>query len=127
MLAGQRAGLVNQLAPERITEAGLDVLGTPRDERLTDAVTTVNHFAYGAAGGALYAVLTSRLRRRGVVPGMLFGLALFTASYEGWVPAVGILPPIHEAGWGRAVQLLVAHLLYGATLGAVVKLDAPPD
>jgi hypothetical protein len=53
MLAGQRAGLVNQLTPERITEAGLDVLGTPRDERLTDAVTTVNHFAYGAAGGAL--------------------------------------------------------------------------
>ena len=120
MLAGQRAGLVDKLAPERITEAVLDTVGVPRSESAENVATTANHFAYGAAGGALYAVVTRRAGGAGPLSGVLFGLALFAASYEGWVPAFRIMPPVHQAGARRTTQLAVAHVVYGAPLGALV-------
>jgi len=39
-------------------------------------------------------------------------------SYQGWVPALGLLPPAHRDRPGRPATMLIAHWVYGATLGA---------
>jgi hypothetical protein len=38
-------------------------------------------------------------------------------SYEGWVPAAGIMPPAHRDRPSRSATMVVAHAVYGAVLG----------
>jgi hypothetical protein len=78
------------------------------------------HLAFGGAAGALYGLIRSRIRRLpGPVLGAGFGLAVWTISYAGWIPAAGILPPPHEDRPGRPIVMVGAHLVYGGVLGAL--------
>ena len=61
MLAARRVGLVGKLAPEPITEAGLDAAGVAGNERAEDAASTAAHLAYGAANGVLFVLVSHRL------------------------------------------------------------------
>ncbi|WP_413249430.1 hypothetical protein [Sinomonas flava] len=68
------------------------------------------------AGGALYAcAVPGRLQEPGT--GTAFGALVWLASYEGWLPALGIFPPAHEDRPSRSVSIFLAHLVYGWTLG----------
>jgi uncharacterized membrane protein YagU involved in acid resistance len=82
--------------------------------------TTISHFAYGAASGALYASVAHRLPLSPAVGGALFGLALWTGSYLGWLPAAGILRPATEHPARRNALMVVAHIVWGAVTGVVV-------
>lgn len=53
--------------------------------------------------------------------GAAFGLAVWAAGYEGWVPAMGVLPPAHRDKRSRALTMLAAHLVYGAVLGVASR------
>ena len=57
-----------------------------------------------------------------VPAGILFGTAVWLVSYQGWVPALGIMAPPSRDRPGRPQAMLAAHLLYGAVLGVVVGL-----
>jgi hypothetical protein len=76
------------------------------------------HLGYGALAGALY---TAATRRVSVGSGLFFGFAL-------WGLAVAVYAPVLGLGFlasrepALTVLILPAHLLYGATLGAL----APP-
>lgn len=105
-------GLMGQKPPEKIVRTLFPTLPEPGKETLAWA----SHAGYGAAGGALYTALLPP-RAHGPVSGTLFGLAVWAAGYEGWLPAFGILPPAHRDRTGRAVSVFVAHLVYGWTLG----------
>jgi hypothetical protein len=80
----------------------------------------VLHFGYGGAAGAAYAAV-ARPETRGVLTGSLFGLAVWAGGYEGWVPMIGALPPAHRDRRGRALTILLAHVVYGGALGAVAR------
>jgi hypothetical protein len=85
-------------------------------------VTTLIHFAYGAAAGALFSFLA---RPMSVGRGIAFGLSLwifmqvfFVPAFFGWI----------EFGLARgepwsALFALVLHVVYGAVLGAVGGRD----
>lgn len=49
--------------------------------------------------------------------GIVFGLSVWAASYEGWLPVANVLPPAHRDKPGRASSIIAAHIVYGITLG----------
>jgi hypothetical protein len=92
----------------------------PMSPAATATATAVSHVAYGVGAGAVYGFLGGHRRQPAVVAllsGVGFGLAVWAASYEGWVPAAGIMPPAHRDRPGRSATMLVAHVVYGAVLG----------
>ena len=76
----------------------------------------VLHFGYGALAGALFAAATDRIN---VLSGLFFGLALWGVAVAIYAPLIGLgFVTSHEPA--LSVLALPAHLLYGATLGALV-------
>jgi hypothetical protein len=116
MLGAQRLGLLGEAPPKKITE---DLLDPPPGTKL--AATAVTHLGFGGMAGALFGALRRpRSTVRAAVEGVAFGTAVWAASYAGWVPALGILPPPDEDRADRQATMLVAHWVYGATLGVLV-------
>jgi hypothetical protein len=120
-LGAKRAGLVSTVAPERITETALDAVDVDASESAENAGSTTSHIAFGAAGGALYALLSRHVPVGPVVGGVAFAGAVLVASYEGWVPAVGALPPLHDQTRGGRWTLIAGHAVYGAVLGQLAS------
>lgn len=125
LLVSNRVGVTPKVEPEAITEAGLDAVDVDRSERDENALATVAHLGYGALMGAVYGVLRPHLRAPGWLSGPGFGVLVAVASYEGWVPAAGILPRLRHQDSQRRWQLLVAHGVYGAVLGRLA--GSAPD
>jgi glycine/D-amino acid oxidase-like deaminating enzyme len=116
MLASRRLGLVGTLAPEHVTEAALDAAGVERDEGEEDAATSLAHFAYGTASGAVFGLVGPHLPGPRAARGLLFAGGLLLVSYEGWVPAARILPPLRVQTPAGASTLVTSHLVYGVVL-----------
>ncbi|HEX6350532.1 MAG TPA: DUF6789 family protein [Candidatus Dormibacteraeota bacterium] len=118
MLAGRRAGLLGRMPPEKITARLLDRLGIRRSREAQDLMATLLHLGFGAGAGAGFEVVRRRLRPPvpGLLQGLAFGTAVWTLSYGGWVPALGIMAPPQRDRPGRPAVMLAAHWVYGALL-----------
>jgi len=116
LIGAQRAGLLGKQPPLIIVESMAPEL--PEEESRPTSVAA--HVGYGVAGGVMYRLLT-RLVPGGTASGVAFGLGVWAASYEGWLPALGILPPAHRDRPGRRWTMVVAHVIYGATLGRLAR------
>ena len=125
MLAASRREHVPDPAPEVITENLVPVDDAP--EPVENALSTVTHFAFGAGAGALFGALAPRLPGPPWARGPLFGFAVLLTSYQGWVPAAGILPPLTRQQPARRRELVVSHAVYGAVLGAVCRPLTSPS
>jgi hypothetical protein len=120
MLLADRLGLMEKHPPERIVERGSQATGTPTDEGQQNALATVAHLGFGAAGGAAFGVLAHLARPRAPSAVALpWALAIWAGSYFGWIPALGILPPPDKDAPGRASTMFIAHLVYGLSLGVL--------
>ncbi len=122
MVAAQRLGLLGKAPPAKITDAVLDKadVAAPTSERRL--LTALAHFGFGAATGALYSGLRPGRPSlgRAAVEGIAFGTAVWGASYAGWVPALGILPPPSRDRKDRQLTMVVAHWVFGAAVGLIV-------
>lgn len=84
-------------------------------------VTMAAHFGYGAATGALLALLP---RRAGVLAGAGYGVLVWAGSYLGWIPAFGILRTAVRHPLRRTALMIGAHLVWGgATALALRELE----
>ena len=83
------------------------------------ALTGVSHFGYGAAAGGVYGLVRDRLPGGPLVGGVSFGLALWAASYFGWLPAAGLFPPPTREPGRRVGLMIAAHVVWGAATGIV--------
>ena len=129
MLGAKRAGVTGELPPERITRRVIDAASAePPDDQTTDAIAAVAHLGFGAVAGALFGLLTTRTGAARGSPaiaaftGMIYATGIWLVSYQGWVPALGIMPPASSDLRGRVVTMLAAHWVYGAALGVLVTL-----
>jgi hypothetical protein len=78
------------------------------------------HFGYGSTVGALYWRTMARLQWPVVLKGMMFGLAVWTVSYLGWLPLLfGLLSSATQHPSCRNALMIVAHLVWGTTIAGV--------
>jgi hypothetical protein len=122
MLWARHTGRVDALAPEHITDAAFIAAGHQPSNAEHVLGTAVAHLAFGSGTGALLAV-ASRGRRVPFGGGTAYGLAVAALSYQGWVPALGILPPLRQAPSGRQNEIVVSHVIYGSVLAGLLNRD----
>lgn len=96
-----------------------------QDETMT-RLTLAAHFTYGAAAGALYGSLLHQ-RPRPVLLGASYGLAVWAASYLGWIPAAKVLKPATQHPWRRNLLMLAVHCVWGASTASVARRLAEPS
>jgi uncharacterized membrane protein YagU involved in acid resistance len=111
------------LPPRQITEEITERMGIADRLNETELVglTVFSHFGYGAFFGWLYALFEHRIPFHSSLKGALAGVALWMASYLGWLPAMGILRPATRHPWRRNLLMIVAHVVWGVTLGELVR------
>jgi hypothetical protein len=123
MLLFQRLGLMGRMPPRRIIERTLHLAGIRRrtSTRMRKALATLAHFAFGGVAGALFETVGVALgadRFPRTAP-LVYAFGIYATSYAGWVPAIGALPPPGLDRPGRQPAMIVAHLVFGATLAWV--------
>ncbi|MFC4638966.1 DUF1440 domain-containing protein [Deinococcus hohokamensis] len=123
MLAAQHWLLPRQerypLPPEQITEHAAEAMGldaVAENDGALKLASVVNHFAYGAAVGALYAPLRGR-PEPAALKGTGLGLLVWTASYLGLLPATGLLSSATHHPARRNALMIVAHVIWGSATG----------
>jgi hypothetical protein len=67
---------------------------------------------YGVAFGALYGALP-RSPGSAALDGALLGLACWATGYLGWLPALGLMPPVSRQSPAQVAGPVVDHLAYG--------------
>lgn len=110
--AAKKAHALPTLPPMIIVR---DISPQLRDDS-APSVAAIAHVSYGALAGAAFSVLVPR-GWGNPITGALFGIGVWAVGYEGWLPFLGILPPAHKDARPRAVSILLAHVIYGASLG----------
>jgi len=80
------------------------------------------HFVFGMGAGLVYGVVEQKIPLPHGVKAPLAGMAVWTGSYLGWIPALGILPPASEQPWRRNLLMIIAHLIWGLTLGLFARI-----
>ncbi|WP_197711217.1 hypothetical protein [Azospirillum brasilense] len=91
----------------------MDAMEEPERRDLTLAL----HYGYGAAAGALYPAVARRIGGPAAVTGIGYGLAVWGASYLGWIPAMRILTPATHHPRARNTLMLTAHVVWGGVTG----------
>ena len=84
-----------------------------RSDRAT--LTTIAHFAFGAAAGALYGAFGRR--RSSVLTGIAYGLGVWAVAYGVGLPSLGLHPAASEDTKDRNEVLIASHVVWGATVG----------
>jgi uncharacterized membrane protein YagU involved in acid resistance len=126
-VAARQTGVLGRHPPERITEALLDAMSLRgRPAWAQDVLAVLLHWGFGMSVGAVFVPLQRRLHLPFGAPvqGMVYGSMVWALSYKGWIPALGILPPPERDRPGRPLTMVVAHWVYGATLGLVTSKRA---
>lgn len=111
------------LPPHQITQEVAEKAGIALalDEGETRGRALANHFAYGAAAGAIYGPLEAHISAPPLVKGACFGLLVWTGSYLGWLPAAEILTPATQHPPRRNALMIAAHIVWGGALGRLVE------
>lgn len=123
MKVSERVGLMGQQPPERIVERGMASAGEPPNPDAVDAMAGVAHLVFGTVSGVAFGLLmNSQQPRTAQRLAMPWALAIWLVSYFGWIPALRILPPPPEDRPGRAWTMLLAHVVYGGTLGPAWRM-----
>ncbi len=113
MLAARRQ--MGEQPPDAIAKKAADAVGASPTESQADALAVALHMGFGATIGAAYSLLP----RVGppVARAVAVSMAVYAASYQGWVPALNILPPASKDKPARPAVMAAAHVVYGAVLG----------
>lgn len=131
-------GLRNSpLPPARMTTESLQPVGIPQslNSRARVDLTMLSHFGYGVACALIYSFAAKDFKAKPAVKGTLFGAAVWAVSYLGWIPLFGFKTSAYHLSLKRNVQMLLAHIVWGASLGIAedelrtrgkVQLDAGP-
>jgi uncharacterized membrane protein YagU involved in acid resistance len=130
---------ITQVAPRVAPQGMLPATAAPvkavrRAERATghgdalpgqaeQAAGLVVHGMFSAAGGAAYGVARGRVAAAAALPalvaGVAFGLALWLATFQGALPALGVMRRTTDHQLERWPAPLVGHSLFGVVCAVV--------
>jgi hypothetical protein len=106
---------------KRLVEGLFGVQLQPSRARLVNNAT---HWAYGVLNGAVYGILAESLPKRRVSYGLPFGAAVWVWDYV-LLPAAKLYKPIWEYDAKTLADDLSAHLVFGLTTAATLRLLSP--
>jgi uncharacterized membrane protein YagU involved in acid resistance len=115
-LLARRAGLLDEVPPHKAIRSVAPRIPEPR----LSWGSAIAHLAVGGVAGAAYAAMVPR-RYRGARSGILFGIGVWALGYEVVMPTATEMAPAHRDRRDRAASIFVAHLIYGAALGWILK------
>lgn len=117
----QRATSRWKLPPQQISEAVADNAAGHHDlaEPMAFRYWMSLHMLYGAIAGAVYSLAVGVLKRRSCLGGLIYGLIVWTGSYAGYLPKLNLYPSPDRDQTTRAITMIIAHCVYGATLGCL--------
>ncbi|HEX4683183.1 MAG TPA: hypothetical protein VH277_10755 [Gemmatimonadaceae bacterium] len=123
MLAAQRMGSLGELPPRKIARRALAAANQEPSTTAEKATAAAAHLGFGALAGAVFGLMVGEDDdlATGLAKGVGFGLALYALSYAGWIPALDIMPPPHRDREERQASIAMAHVVYGAALGAISR------
>lgn len=107
--------------PSQITWQIAGRSGVVRTDGGLTVATAVAHFGYGTLAGAAYTLLPHQPRGPALARGIAYGIGVWAVSYQGWLPALGILPPASRLPAQRNAMMLLAHVAWGAAFGAAFE------
>ena len=109
------------LPPRRITMRAAEKVGLRKhmDEPARTVATIAAHFGYGTAVGTIVGALAPRGTAKAAATGAGLGVLVWAASYFGLMPALDLHPPATRDTARRNLLMIAAHLVWGATAGAV--------
>lgn len=116
---GDRQPLPPRLVTERIL-GPYGLLDGMDEDRRTDTALAA-HYGYGAATGALYPLAAQLLGGSTVITGTAYGVAVWTASYLGWIPVSGTLTRATRHSGRRNALMIAAHAVWGGSTAAIVE------
>jgi uncharacterized membrane protein YagU involved in acid resistance len=120
MLAARRTRVMrSRQPPEEIVERASARAGLAAGPAELRPVAAAAHLAFGAAAGAVFALVARGPRIARLAEGLAFGAGVWFVSYRGWLPELGLMPDGARDEPERQATMLVAHLVYGAALGVV--------
>jgi uncharacterized membrane protein YagU involved in acid resistance len=106
------------LTPREIVDSAAQQAETKLPGEAAKDLTTAAHFAYGALMGAMISAMNPRPSRP---TGAAAGLAIWLASYMGWIPAVGALEPATRHPRRRNALMIAAHGVWGWWTAAAMQ------
>lgn len=112
------------LPPRLITKKLLHTV-EPNEQLDADSLTALSllfHFLFGAVAGAIYGVFEAKIPINDTAKGTMMGTAVWSGSYLGWIPRLGILPSAMEQPWRRNALMIVAHFIWGGVLGILTRM-----
>ena len=130
MLACHRRLPVSQrypLPPSLITQRAFRGFAVPAPAPMPYTLPTMAaHFAFGAVTGALFGLTPGALRRQyPATTGIGYGLAVWSGSYLGWVPGMGLMSPATRQPVSRNTMMIASHVVWGIALGLASKALRP--
>ena len=111
------------LPPREVTEGLYEHFsdGDPVPEVSMERLTFLLHYSFGGVAGALFPLVAPRRVPAAVAAGVLYGLAVWTGSYLGLLPVIGVRHHAKDDPVGRTTMMVAAHVVWGATLGLILR------
>ncbi len=106
------------LTPREIVDSSSEQLGVALSDEAAIDATTAAHFLYGAATGSVLGAANVRI---GPATGAMAGVAVWVASYLGWIPGAGILKPATAHPPRRNLLMIAAHMVWGAATARAMR------
>lgn len=112
-----------RLPPEQVTSDLVQRSGLRRafPRKHDGTLAWVLHFAFGTGAGALYAGLSPGGPLPAWLRGPTYGVLVWVGAYFGWLPSLQLHGHGAEQTWRRNALMLAAHLVWGGTLGVLLK------
>ena len=106
------------LTPREIVDSTAAAAGAALPNDAAKDITTAAHFAYGAAMGAMISALNPEPSKKA---GAAAGMAVWLASYMGWIPALNVLEPATRHPRRRNLLMIGVHIVWGAATASAMR------
>ncbi|MHB1416994.1 MAG: hypothetical protein ACYC1C_17235 [Chloroflexota bacterium] len=118
-------GLTREVFPKVVTRGLAERAGLEQaaQEPLLAPLAYASHLLYGAGLGAVFGAIQRTWHLTTFPFAPLFGLFSYVIGFMGWLPALGIIPPLWRQQQPAGVMRMMGHIFYGLVLGMVFSRD----
>jgi len=88
--------------------------------KLEEITAKLLAMGYGTTFGALYAMARPKTKQM-FLEGTVVGVASWAASFLGWLPATGLMPPVWKHRPKQIIMPIVEHTFYGVATVATYR------